>query len=345
MLGKATLYYSTRAQQSAAHKMLVSRDILQKEVRIMTLRRTRGFYDWVCKVEKPDAAQTKAQTQELVALMMKRAAGYDLDEELVESVDVETEETVENEISGDGEGGDADGNGGSDGEGESGEGGESSEESDDSSDDDYLEDDAVVDNALVEEEDIDDEKPKDAEQSQQTRAEWLKEVSEASDSDIASPRTTELLSVCDTIRSGDAGARIVIFSKMLKFLDLINEQMVRCRQVKCHWMNGTCDSEERKLAIEEFGQMSGSILLMTPMTGDVGLNVLQVACHLIQTEPWWTVTEEQQAYGRLFRLEQRRVVTIHYLQALDSAIDYYVEGVRAAKKEIRPPHHGPSTPH
>lgn len=52
---------------------------------------------------------------------------------------------------------------------------------------------------------------------------------------------------------------------------------------------------------------------------------------LIQCEPWWTATEEAQAYARLFRPLQEKVVEVYYLDAVDSAIGALIENIRDSK--------------
>ena len=173
----------------------------------------------------------------------------------------------------------------------------------------------------------------DVETNTEKRKQWIKKVRQMDDQALASNRLDSICHVCTTIQKKTPGARITIFSRFLRFLDLIGEALHRRLNVIALRLDGTCSKDERQGTTQAFSANPGSILLVTPRTGGAGLNGLECASQLIQCEPWWTAAEEAQVYARLSRPKQEKVVHIHYSFAINSAIDHLVERIRNGKSE------------
>lgn len=165
------------------------------------------------------------------------------------------------------------------------------------------------------------------------RKRWMNKVAKMTDASLASPRITAVSDICRYLKSKDATTRIAIFSKYVKFLDLVNEFLKRHQSIVSLRLDGGSNKAQREETTNAFASTAGSILLITPKTGGAGLNGLECASKLIQCEPWWTGTEEAQAYSRLYRSKQAKVVEVYYLVAEDSCIDMLVERVRDGKNE------------
>ena len=65
---------------------------------------------------------------------------------------------------------------------------------------------------------------------------------------------------------------VVIFSKLLEFLDLIAEALRRRYKIKLFRFDGTSSSKERAETIAAFRRSKGKPILITPGSGDADLN-------------------------------------------------------------------------
>jgi SNF2 family DNA or RNA helicase len=165
------------------------------------------------------------------------------------------------------------------------------------------------------------------------RQAWLAVFKRMPEGDLLSSRVIAVIEVYHRILRDNPTARIIIFSKFLKFLDIIEEALLRKSGSTAYTLrfDGTKDAEERELIKSRFNNAKGSVVLMiTPGAGGAGLN-LASGEHVIRCEPWWNGNDERQADCRLYRQGQKKIVFVWAVVAVNSSIDILVERIRDAK--------------
>ena len=133
--------------------------------------------------------------------------------------------------------------------------------------------------------------------------------------------------------------KIVIFSPLLAFLDLVSEAVRRDARFQNKMItvlryDGETSDQERERTLSKFKQTDcNGVLLITPGAGGFGLE-LQMAEHVIIDAPWWNDNWERQAIKRVHRGGQTQEVHVWKLRALNSIIDYLIEGAASRKQEV-----------
>ena len=142
-----------------------------------------------------------------------------------------------------------------------------------------------------------------------------------SDLEICSSRVKAFRELHQRIRTDYSEARIVVFSKFLKFLDIPEEALSREAKVEIFRFDGTKDLADRTRIKNQFGiAKGGATIMVTPGSGGSGLN-LTAGTQLIQCEVWWGGNEEKQVRSRLYRQLQEKIVHAWCLEATNSVID------------------------
>lgn len=107
----------------------------------------------------------------------------------------------------------------------------------------------------------------------------------------------------------DSKDKVIIFSHFIGFLDIIHLTL-RQKGIDVLEFKGTMNNKKRAEIIEEFNKPDGPrILAISIKAGGVGLN-LTVANWVFLMEPWWNPAFEQQALDRVYRIGQKKPVTI-----------------------------------
>jgi SNF2 family DNA or RNA helicase len=173
-------------------------------------------------------------------------------------------------------------------------------------------------------------------QTAQDRVNWLQKVRELSNEDLLSPKVAANLKLLNHIYMTWPGEKIIVFSKMLQYLDILYEAIKRdpamtAAKVTPLRFDGTLDSEERRQVCTDFANPeSHSPILVTVGAGGAGPN-LTAGTKVIQCEPWWNATGETQAYSRSCRFGQSKVVHVWVLRGMNSLIDLLMEDTRDKK--------------
>ncbi|KAI0894307.1 SNF2 family N-terminal domain-containing protein [Annulohypoxylon nitens] len=104
--------------------------------------------------------------------------------------------------------------------------------------------------------------------------------------------------------------KCVIFSFWKKTLDIVSSALEE-KGIKHQRIDGSIASSKRHAVLNEFQSRSASrVLLLTFSTGATGLNGLTVANRIHILEPQWNPAVENQAVGRLLRIDQTSKVTV-----------------------------------
>lgn len=91
-------------------------------------------------------------------------------------------------------------------------------------------------------------------------------------------------------------------------------------------------TDKRQRQVDRFQAGEADVFVAPIMTAGVGLN-LQRACHALFVERIWTPSGMIQAEDRIWRLGQKRPVTITYMDAADT-VDEHVASVLEAKQRL-----------
>lgn len=159
---------------------------------------------------------------------------------------------------------------------------------------------------------------------------WHDKLQQATSDELLSPRVAAILDLYDEIRLEFPTERIVIFSKFLKFLDILDMALQR-RNIFALRFDGGKSDEERRRTRQKFQTTSPHVpLLITAGSGGAGIN-LTAGSQLIQCEIWWNGNDELQAYGRLYRQHQIKTVRIWTLECTNSVIDAAIRRTRDRK--------------
>ncbi|KAK0316053.1 hypothetical protein LTR82_012346 [Friedmanniomyces endolithicus] len=101
----------------------------------------------------------------------------------------------------------------------------------------------------------------------------------------------------------DPDCKIIIFTQFVPMTRIL-EKICRTEEWSCCKYTGDMSHDSREKAIDEFAE-SKQILISTLKSGGLGLN-LTCASRVINLDPWWNDSVEQQAFCRVFRIGQTR---------------------------------------
>lgn len=157
--------------------------------------------------------------------------------------------------------------------------------------------------------------------SGESRDKWLERLRDDDELVFPSSRVRIFLDLYRWLRSTYPEEKIVVFSKYLRFLDVVAEALRKHSQLEPLRYNGTVKLAQREVVRKAFETCPQWIpLLITGDAGGVGLNIT-TASIAVQLEIWWNQNTELQAYGRIHRQGQLRQVKIIHLEANNSDID------------------------
>ena len=101
--------------------------------------------------------------------------------------------------------------------------------------------------------------------------------------------------------------KVVIFSRFTRMLKLIEKWLSRENYIY-FYLDGK--SKKRQKIVDEFDQSRRGVFLISLRTGGTGLNLISSDTAIIY-DPWWNPAVEQQAGDRIYRIGQKKDVTIY----------------------------------
>lgn len=125
------------------------------------------------------------------------------------------------------------------------------------------------------------------------------------------------------------GHKTVVFSRFTKMLQLIEKQLKK-EKYTYFYLDGK--TRERQKIVDEFEQSQEGIFLISLKTGGTGLNLVSADTAIIY-DPWWNPAVEKQAGDRIYRIGQKKDVTIYKLIAANT-IEEKIENLQNKKMEI-----------
>lgn len=133
-----------------------------------------------------------------------------------------------------------------------------------------------------------------------------------------------------TVAATCATDKVVIFSQWTTMLVHIERFLTG---VTCEIYHGKLTREEKESAVERFNNDANiKVLLMSLRSGSCGLN-LCVANHAIITEPYFNISEENQAIDRIYRIGQTKDVHVHKL-IVPSTVENWMQQLQEYKGAI-----------
>ncbi|EXJ57118.1 hypothetical protein A1O7_07462 [Cladophialophora yegresii CBS 114405] len=160
------------------------------------------------------------------------------------------------------------------------------------------------------------------------RKDWLARLAAIPDSELLSRKVLCILDLMSNLRSNYPGERIIVFSKYLKFLDMLGEAMRRSSTLSDTvplQFNGTLNSHQRSFSQKSFNDENNKRpIFVTAGSGGAGLN-LTGGSQIIQCEPWWNPNDENQAQSRAWRMGQTKDVHVYVIRGINSLIDYIIQ--------------------
>ncbi|RHZ60218.1 chromatin-remodeling ATPase CHD1 [Aspergillus thermomutatus] len=124
------------------------------------------------------------------------------------------------------------------------------------------------------------------------------------------------------------GHRVLIFSQMVKMLDLLGEYM-EFRGYSYQRLDGTIPAASRRLAIEHFNAPGSSdfCFLLSTRAGGLGIN-LMTADTVILFDSDWNPQADLQAMARAHRIGQTKPVSVYRLVSKDTVEEEVIERAR-----------------
>ncbi|GAB1212720.1 hypothetical protein ATERTT37_001867 [Aspergillus terreus] len=124
------------------------------------------------------------------------------------------------------------------------------------------------------------------------------------------------------------GHRVLIFSQMVKMLDLLGEYM-EFRGYQYQRLDGTIAAASRRLAIEHFNAPGSSdfAFILSTRAGGLGIN-LMTADTVVLFDSDWNPQADLQAMARAHRIGQTKPVSVYRLVSKDTVEEEVIERAR-----------------
>ena len=110
----------------------------------------------------------------------------------------------------------------------------------------------------------------------------------------------------------ESGHKILLFSGYTSMFDLIEKEFEK-NNVKYFKLTGATKVDERIKMVDEFNENKDiKVFLISLKAGGTGLNITG-ADMVIQYDPWWNASAENQATDRAYRIGQKNNVQVYKL--------------------------------
>ena len=126
-----------------------------------------------------------------------------------------------------------------------------------------------------------------------------------------------------------SGHKIVIFSRFTKMLEIINKALIK-QHMNVFYLDGK--TRQRQEVVDDFEQSRDGVFLISLKAGGVGINLVSADTAIIY-DPWWNPAVEKQAQDRIYRIGQKKKVTIYKL-IVANTIEEKVQLLQDKKKEL-----------
>jgi SNF2 family DNA or RNA helicase len=127
--------------------------------------------------------------------------------------------------------------------------------------------------------------------------------------------------------------KIIIFSYFTTLLTDLHENIKNINKSQICVYHGEMNIITRNKTIKKFREDANTrILLINLRAGGCGLNLIE-ANHVILMEPYWNESEQQQAINRVYRLGQKKEVSVYRLQ-IKNSIETWLKSLQKVKNDL-----------
>ena len=148
----------------------------------------------------------------------------------------------------------------------------------------------------------------------------------------ASSKIAALLEILTASRTKDPTTKTVIFSQWTSFLDLLMPFLTTAG-FNFVRIDGGMPPAKRDAAIARFAKEEECTILLASLSiASVGLNLV-MASQVVLADSWWAPAIEDQAVDRVYRLGQKREVTVWRL-VVEGGIEERVLDVQKGKRRL-----------
>lgn len=138
--------------------------------------------------------------------------------------------------------------------------------------------------------------------------------------------------ILEIINNTPKNDQLIIFSQWTHSLNLLG-QFLSQSKISYLIYTGELLLDKKNDILRQFKEPNAPrILLMTITSGGLGLN-LNCANHVILLDAWWNQATEDQAIDRVYRIGQKKPVSVHYLFMKDS-IEKWMFALKEQKKIV-----------
>ncbi|KAI8853555.1 SNF2 family N-terminal domain-containing protein [Chytridium lagenaria] len=133
-------------------------------------------------------------------------------------------------------------------------------------------------------------------------------------------------------RLQEGGHRVLIFSQMVRMLDILSDYLV-LRGYQHQRLDGSTNGEARKRAMDHFNAEGSQdfVFILSTRAGGLGLN-LETADTVIIFDSDWNPQNDLQAMARAHRIGQKKVVNVYRFVSKDTIEEEVIE--RAKRKMV-----------
>ncbi|WBW74427.1 ATP-dependent chromatin remodeler/ ubiquitin-protein ligase E3 [Schizosaccharomyces osmophilus] len=148
----------------------------------------------------------------------------------------------------------------------------------------------------------------------------------------SSSKMVKLLDIIKGVIAKGTQDKILVYSQFSRYLDIVSH-MLRTEHVNHVRYDGSMSSIQRDHSIQEFTHdLNVTVMLISLKCGSIGLN-LTAANHVILQDPFYNPSLEDQAIDRVYRLGQRKPVTIYRL-ITENTVEEKIVAVQEKKRDL-----------
>ena len=150
--------------------------------------------------------------------------------------------------------------------------------------------------------------------------------------DKQSSKLKAIFSEMDRIIRKEKGAKILLFSQFMGFLDMV-ETGLETRKIATYRIDGSKNMDSRQQAVKDFGAIEDSAVMVISMkAGGVGIN-LMAATKVFICDPWWNGAIEDQCIARCHRIGQDSPVDV-YKFIVDDSVEVGINKIQQNKRAL-----------
>lgn len=162
---------------------------------------------------------------------------------------------------------------------------------------------------------------------------------------LESPKLAKIIERLEDIKR--AGERAIVFARSRRVQRLTKALLLHHFNLRVDIVNGETSASARQELVDAFNQSSGfNILLLSPEAAGIGLNIVG-ANHVIHLTRLWNPAKENQATDRVYRIGQKRDVTVYVpiashpdFQTVEVRLDAILQAKRALAEHVIQPREG-----